>query len=221
MKENLQNIFIENFLKNYDIAEKKKILLTKEDQLLIERKNKSLDVMREFLSEFVKQGVKVRHKDFYNINIIDKSAIQDQKFMYYDSETSKSWAPGISIMFDHPAEVEIAIPNEKIEGAVIVKVASYHPASKYLERKFHSFEEACKYLSYFLCESTVSVDGDYQRTLSEYERKLKLNNLTINTNINSNEKENKKSPINLKTFTQLSDKNTQIHINNKQIEEKE
>ena len=200
---------------------KKKILLTKEDQLLIERKNKSLDVMREFLSEFVKQGVKVRHKDFYNINIIDKSAIQDQKFMYYDSETSKSWAPGISIMFDHPAEVEIAIPNEKIEGAVIVKVASYHPASKYLERKFHSFEEACKYLSYFLCESTVSVDGDYQRTLSEYERKLKLNNLTINTNINSNEKENKKSPINLKTFTQLSDKNTQIHINNKQIEEKE
>lgn len=175
MNENYHNIFVENFLKNYDAAEKRKIVLTREDQILIERKSKKLEPIREFLSEFARQGVVVRHKDFYNNEIVDKSQVQNKKFNYYDAETSHSWAPGISIMFDHPAEVEIAIPNDSEDGLLVIKVATYHPYSRLLDRKFNTMEDACRALAAFICESTTSVESEYKKMLTEYDRRNKIN----------------------------------------------
>lgn len=210
MNEEFHNIFVENFLKNYDAAEKKKILLSREDQVLIEMKDKKLEIIRNFLSEFVKQGVQVRHKDFYNNTIVDKSLAQDQRFNFYNSETSQSWAPGVSIMFDHPAEVEIAIPNERQEGVVIIKVATYHPSSRLLERKINSYEDACKALAAFLSTSVVCVDEEYKKILVEYERKTKTNNSATNVSTGVSMSDEKRT--NLKAFTQNVDKKNNNHI---------
>lgn len=210
MNDELHNIFVENFLKNYDAAEKKKILLSREDQVLIEMKDKKLEIIRNFLSEFVKQGVQVRHKDFYNNTIVDKSLAQDQRFNFYNNETSRSWAPGVSIMFDHPAEVEIAIPNERQEGLVIIKVATYHPSSRLLERKINSYEDACKALAAFLATSVVSVDDEYKKILMEYERKTKVTASTSGMSANVGVGDEKKH--NVKAFTQSVDKKNNNHI---------
>lgn len=197
MNENYHNIFVENFLKSYDEEEKRKIVLTREDQILIERKSKKLEPIREFLSEFSRQGVVVRHKDFYNNEVVDKSKVQDQKFQYYTDESSNSWAPGVSIMFDHPADVEIAIPNDPDEGLVVIKVATYHPHSRMLDRKFNTMEDACRALAAFICKSTVSVESEYKRILNDYDKRNKITSSEV--------KAEEKKP-HVKVFTQIADK---------------
>lgn len=176
MSENLKSIFIEEFLRRFDEAEQKKVLLSRDQQLIAERKSKKLNPIRDFLKLFVDQGVKVYHKDRYNKDILDKNenVKEEQVFKFYDRESSSNWAPGISIMFDHPAEVEIAIPNNDRDGALIIKVATLHPQSALLENSYQDIESACKALANFIVMNTTSVAPDYRKSLVEYERKNNL-----------------------------------------------
>lgn len=177
MNENLHNIFIEDFLKQFDEKEQKKILINREQQIIAERKSKKLNVIRLFLDQFVNQGVTVYHKDRFNKEILDKeqNMKDEQVFRYYDNDSSDIWAPGISIWFDHPAEVEIAVPNDtNKDGLIVIKVATANNYAHVIENKYDNAESACKALARFICLNTISINPNYKKILADYDQKNNL-----------------------------------------------
>lgn len=158
---NLDEIFMQSYLKEYTEKEKKKIIHSQEERLIAAEKKKKLAIMEEFLQKFVDLEVMVNHRDQYTKNSTSLEGIEPKKFEFYLVDSSKTWSPGISIFFDHPCEVEIAIPNKTEEdGVVVIKVASHHPDAYILEQKFHTFDAACKSLARFLSKCTVKIGKD-------------------------------------------------------------
>jgi len=165
---NLDDIFMQSYLKEYTEKEKKKIIHNQEDRLIAAQKRKKLAIMEEFLQKFVDLEIVVNHRDQYTKNSTSLDGMEPKKFEFYLVDSSKSWSPGISIFFDHPCEVEIAIPNKvEEEGVVIIKVASHHPDAYILEQKFHTFEAACKSLARFLSKCTVKIGKDPRKYVKE------------------------------------------------------
>ena len=81
--------------------------------------------------------------------------------MWYEKESSPTWSPGVSLCFDHPAEIEIAVPNDRDgDGVVIIRVASPHKDELLLNRRFDSMEMACKALAKFIGNNTESLEND-------------------------------------------------------------
>lgn len=158
---NLDEIFMQSYLKEYTEKEKKKIIHSQEERLIAAEKKKKLAVMEEFLQKFVDLEVMVNHRDQYTKNSTSLDGIEPKKFEFYLVDSSKTWSPGISIFFDHPCEVEIAIPNKtEEEGVVVIRVASHHPDAYILEQKFHTLDAACKSLARFLSKCTVKIGKD-------------------------------------------------------------
>lgn len=158
---NLDEIFMQSYLKEYTEKEKKKIIHSQEERLIASEKKKKLAIMEEFLQKFVDLEVMVNHRDQYTKNSTSLEGIEPKKFEFYLVDSSKTWSPGISIFFDHPCEVEIAIPNKtEEEGVVIIKVASHHPDAYILEQKFNTFDAACRSLARFLSKCTVKIGKD-------------------------------------------------------------
>lgn len=173
---NLDEIFMQSYLKEYTEKEKKKIIHSQEDRLIAAQKKKKLAIMEEFLQKFVDLEIIVNHRDQYTKNTASFDGMEPQKFKFYLVDSSKTWSPGVSIFFDHPCEVEIAIPNKvEEEGVVVIKVASHHPDSYMLEQKFHSFESACKSLARFLSKCTVKIGKDPRKYVKDAIQK-KTNN---------------------------------------------
>lgn len=165
---NLDEIFMQSYLKEYTEKEKKKIIHSQEERLIATEKKKKLLIMEEFLQKFVDLEVVVCHRDQYTKNTTSFDAIEPQKFKFYLVDSSKTWSPGISIFFDHPCEVEIAIPNKvEEEGVVVIKVASHHPDAYILEQKFNNFEAACKALARFLSKCTVKIGKDPRKYVKD------------------------------------------------------
>lgn len=164
----LNEIFLKSYLNEYNEKEKKKILHSQEDRLIAAQKKKKLAIIEEFLQKFVDLEIYVHHKDQYTKNSASTEHITPQKFQFYLVDSSKSWSPGISILFEHPAEVEIAIPNKPDEeGVVVIKVASHHPDHYILEQKFQNFESACEALGRFLGKCTVRIAKDPKKYFKE------------------------------------------------------
>lgn len=206
--KNLDNIFAE-FLEDFHTEEQKRKILTEEDLIIIEKKIQKLRLVEEFLTKFVMQGVVVKHKDSYNYSIVDRTGIVPQKFQIYQEESSDSYAPGQSIFFDHPAEVEIAVPNDPSKGIVVVSVASDNPHSYILNKKFTSYDDLCKNLAKFLLANTVSIEKKYYGLIDV--KKEKNNNLIISEektdkqikqNLSINRKNNKSNSVFTNTLTE-------------------
>lgn len=177
----LDDIFLQSYLKDYAQREKQKIIHNKEDRAIATEKKKKIEIIEKFLQKFVDLEVIVNHKDQYTKNTSSLSSIEPQKFKFYLVDSSKTWSPGISIFFDHPCEVEIAIPNKPIdEGVVVIKVASHHPDSYMLEQKFNNFEGACKALARFLSKNTVKISKDPRKYVRENLQKINNQNETEN-----------------------------------------
>ena len=124
--------------------------------------------MEEFLQKFVDLEIVVNNRDQYTKNTSGFDGLEPQKFNFYLVDSSKTWSPGISIFFDHPCEVEIAIPNKvEDDGVVIIKVSSHHPDAYLLEQKFNSFESACKALARFLSKCTVKIGKDSRKYIKD------------------------------------------------------
>lgn len=171
----LDDIFLQSYLKDYAQREKQKIIHSQEDRVVASEKKKKLEVIEKFLQKFVDLEVVVNHRDQYTKNTSTFDSIEPQKFKFYLVDSSKTWSPGISIFFDHPCEVEIAIPNKPLEeGVVVIKVASHHPDSYILEQKFTSFEAACKALARFLSKNTVKIVKDPRKYVRENLQKTNL-----------------------------------------------
>jgi hypothetical protein len=168
----IDEIFVKSYLAEFTEKEKQKNITSKEEQAICEAKKRKLENIEKFLQKFVDLEIIVNHKDKHTNNVSSIYEIQPQKFEIRHAESSKKWAPGISILFDHPADVEIAIPNRPDEeGIVVIKVASEHPDSYILEQHFTSFESACEALGKFLGKCTVSIGKDHTQILKEYHQK--------------------------------------------------
>ncbi len=157
-----ENIFLKSYLNEVEEKEKKKNQVTQDDRKIAAIKEKKLAPIIEFLQKFVDFEVFVKHRD-QATHRLNQEGIQGEKFSFYLQDSSKKWYPGVSIMFDHPAEIEIAIPhNQKEDGIVVIKVASNHPDAYILEQYFSSYESACEALSRFLAKSTVRIGKKYK-----------------------------------------------------------
>lgn len=119
-----------------------------------DRKSELLIPVRQFLLELVKIGVVVTHSSKYE----GRASEPPVPLEPYENESSPRWSPGISIFLDHPAAIEISIPNHEAEGVVQIHVSSKHPRTELLRGPFDSMEEACRALSRFLALDTTRVE---------------------------------------------------------------
>lgn len=165
---NLDDIFLKSYLQEFGEKEKKKILTSQEDRLICAHKRAELSSIEQFLQKFVDLEVVVNHCDKYTKNAKVSETVEPKKFNFYLVDSSKRWWPGISILFDHPAQVEIAIPNNiQEDGSVVIKVATHHPDAYILEQRFQNYEAACEALGKFLGRCTVSIGKDPAKYLNK------------------------------------------------------
>jgi hypothetical protein len=131
------------------------------DERLLARKAEQLFPVRKLLKRFDDMRLVVNNADRY----LPQPAVEHfppQPFRVYEAPSSESWAPGVSLCFDHPAQVEIAIPNERDTdrmGVIVISSASEHPDLHLLRGPFRSVEEALLALSAFLARNTVRTDA--------------------------------------------------------------
>jgi hypothetical protein len=204
---NLDEIFMQSYLRDYSEKEKKKIIHSQEDRAIASQKRKQIAIMEEFLQKFVDLDVTVNHRDQYTKNASGFDGLEPQKFKFYLVDSSKTWSPGISIFFDHPCEVEIAIPNKiEEEGVVVIRVASHHPDSYILEQKFNSFESACKALARFISKCTVKIGKDPRKYVKDVKDNLQHKKQTqdFTSNIPDEPPQNKKPSILKESESSLS-----------------
>lgn len=164
---NLDEIFLKSYLNEYNDREAKKINHSEEDRLIAKEKQKKLSIIKSFLQRFVDAEIMVTHRDKYSITPNDIDVASAVPFEFYESESSKPWQPGISLMFDNPCEVEIAIPNKVEDGAVIIKTASHHPFSYILDKRYSSYESACEAIALFLSKCTARIKKDPTKFISK------------------------------------------------------
>jgi hypothetical protein len=172
----LDDIFMSSYLNEFSEKEKKKILLSQEEREIAEQKKNQLEVIETFLQKFVDLDISVNHCHQYTKNTATLQGVEPQKFSFYLVDSSKRWAPGISIWFNHPAEVEIAIPNKiQEDGVVVIRVSTHHPDAYILEQKFYNFKSACEALGKFLGKCTTSIGKDPRQYMKEVQNKGKSN----------------------------------------------
>ena len=119
-------------------------------QQLSQDKAYKLIPMRQLFKRMMDVGLVVRHNSTYNPGTLERQA--PQVFSVFEDDSSTPWRPGQSLYFDHPAMVEVSIPNPvdvPREGPVVIKCSTPHPQSGLLARKFDSMEEACMAMSRF------------------------------------------------------------------------
>lgn len=191
---NLEQIFLDSFIKKINEKQEKERLLSQETKAICDKKRKKLESIRTFLDKFIEQNVEVFHKDKFNLNlqVNPEEKNQPQKFQYYEGDSSESWAPGISIFFDNPADTEIAIHYEydskqKIVEKFVVHISSEHPHTKILNNTFDTEQDLCKALAEFLFLNTLSINPGYKNllknninnnnTIEEDKKQININNL--------------------------------------------
>lgn len=121
-----------------------------------ERKSRQLMPLRQLLKRLVDRGLIVSHADRSGA-----SRKSHQAFQVYENESSEGFLPGISIFIDHPAQIEIAIPNEGDQarlGVVAIMCATNHPDRAMLQGPFRNMRDAAMALMEFIARSTVSVE---------------------------------------------------------------
>jgi hypothetical protein len=181
----IENVFIKSYLMEFAEIEKKKILLSRKNEEIALAKKEKLIEIEKFLKKFIDFGVVVfnKNKFFHNDGIKEEDFdLENKKFIFYYMDSSKTWSPGISLCFDNPAAVEIAVPNNREDGYVVVKVSSDHPDAYILEQKFLNPISVCDALGKFLSKNTVSLNVDSLHGLVEKHRKTGGNEKNISTN---------------------------------------
>lgn len=150
------------------------------DERIIASKKEKLEPVAKFLRRLTAMGLTVRDSD---AGIGGIPLASTKKFEFYEAASSPSWAPGVSLFFDHPIQAEIAVPNdmdvEKM-GAVVVGIGSRHPDAGMLQQKFKTVEALKETLAKFMAKNTLSIERDPRRTppsqprISQEEAKARL-----------------------------------------------
>lgn len=122
---------------------------------IIHKKDLQLVPVRKLLKRFMDLNVVVANASRYRRGEI--TIAPPVSLAVTEGASSPSWAPGNSLFLDHPAELEIAIPNDKDiadQGVIVIRCSSDHPDSAMFNGPFRSIEEACLILAEFLAKHT-------------------------------------------------------------------
>lgn len=123
----------------------------------IRRKETLMTPLRRVLKKMVDAQIVVENHEKYQRM---KGNLEPKMFEIYEGPSSPSWAPGTSLYFDDPAEVEIAIPNEhsvQEMGTICIRVVSDHPDKYLFDKKFSNYKEALSAVMIFIGRSTLEV----------------------------------------------------------------
>ncbi len=151
---------LEQFLSAFDDRKKKETQRAMHESRKIAAKRQALQPIRNFLQHFVTMGLIVQHGRAGEPGVGPDEQV---KFRFYEGESSPTWSPGVSLYFDHPAEVEIAIPNEsQLEefGPVAIRSVTNHKDRNMLHRKFQSVDAAKDAVARFLGKNAIAIEND-------------------------------------------------------------
>ena len=148
------------FLQAFDERKRKENSRAQMELQAIERKRKALAPLRDLLQKFVDLGLVVPDSGIGEAGVAPNA---QKSFSFYETESSPSWAPGVSLYFDHPAEVEIAIPNDsqrEKDGVVVIRSVTNHRDRLMLHQTFRTVEKAKDALAKFLGKNAISIAND-------------------------------------------------------------
>ena len=157
---------LDEFLQAFDDRKRKENKRAHLEVQLIERKRRELASIRKLLQRCVDMGLIVSDSRIGEPRFAPNAT---QNFAYYEGESSPTWGPGISLYFDHPAQVEIAIPNECDQvkhGRVVIRSVTHHKDVMMLHQIFTEPELAKEALAKFLGKNAISINRDPRIALS-------------------------------------------------------
>ena len=163
MPRDISQLAVEEFLERFHSRERLAGRQRHNREKTISAKSEMLIPMRKMLKHLVDAQVYVTHHAMHEQGHTARNITAPQQLLVYESESSPRWQPGESLFLDHPARIEIAIPNthqRQHEGVVVVACSTPHPHDYLLRGPFVTMEEACVALARFLSESTVRIDSD-------------------------------------------------------------
>lgn len=166
-----ENKALELFLQKAKVKRNNDKVKKEMEERIKKEKHIKLKPIRKLLQSFIDIKLQVQPTEIYSKHMIHhtKENLEPILFDVYVNDSSPSWAPGVSIYFDDPAEVEIAIPNQSQiddQGIVIMRCSTLHPEAALLNGKvFRTMDEACMALSNFLLSSMVDVNMPAENAL--------------------------------------------------------
>lgn len=153
----IDDIFQNVFLKEVKEKEKRLTNLNKINYAIAENKKAKLQEVTNFLNKFVNAQIAVNHTDMYRYDIVTRLGLEPQQFSYRvdDSKNQNCW-PGYSVFIDHPANIEIGIPNDEDKmGVVLVSIEGANSYNYLLNKKFFSLKEFYTAFAHYISQSMV------------------------------------------------------------------
>ncbi len=163
-----------NFINQAEILRKKEETTAKINEGIILEKDKILQPIRDLLKRFVDLGVWVYDKNKFE-RVLPKSdgdKLPPRLFATYEDPSSPRWLPGYSLYIEHPADIEIAVPDvkDREKFGLIVISCKENPHSGILDNRiFRDVDSACMAISEFLSKNLVKVgrlEGDQDDSVS-------------------------------------------------------
>jgi len=152
------------FLSQMRKKENEKKVKERTEKEIVLQKSKVLVPIRKLLKRFEDLGIIVKNAQSFEKELVVLNR-EPVLFRVYEDPSSPLWSPGYSVFLDHPAVVEIAVPNDhqKSEhGVVVIKCSSDHPDSFLLCGPFRRIDEACNALANFLAKNTDQVSRQWK-----------------------------------------------------------
>lgn len=149
--ENAFNRFLTTVADNRTRAQREQ----RRNERIIHDKDLKLIPVRQLLKRFVDLNVVVANASRHRRG--ETIIAPPVSLAVTEGASSPSWAPGNSLFLDHPAELEIAIPNDKDipeQGVIVIRCSSDHPDAAMFNGPFRSIDEACLMLAEFLAKQT-------------------------------------------------------------------
>jgi hypothetical protein len=121
-----------------------------------EKKDRDLVPIRKLLQQIVEMNIQVSNASRW-AGGTRPTDLSPKPFKVSEDKSSDPYLPGNSIYIDHPAELEIAVPNPvdlEEKGVVVILCATDNPHRSMLNGPFRTMEEACTALADFIAENT-------------------------------------------------------------------
>lgn len=144
---------LERFNQMVDEREEQERQRQAEDDAIRLDKSEKLMPVRMLLKSLMDLDLTVRNSAYANPD----APLQPLRMV--EEPSSGSYAPGVSLRLDHPAVLEIAIPNAPDVarlGVVVINCAQKHPHGHLFETRFKTVEAACEALAEFIALNTVA-----------------------------------------------------------------
>jgi hypothetical protein len=145
-KSHISPNVVKAFFKEFDKTKQEEQRKNQKFAKMSAEKSVTLTPVKDFLRTLSTLGVQMK---------------DGRMFQFYERDSSPSWQPGVSLFFDYPAPVEIAIPNNtQKEGALVIRIAREDPDSIRLQQRFETIEEGLEVLASFLGKHTFQLEID-------------------------------------------------------------